>query len=121
MKMKEYSLYIMAVLYILAGANHFVNPKLYLRIIPPYIPWHKAMNYISGAAEIFLGLLLLCPPLSTLAARGIIVLLIAIFPANVYHITSAKPGKGIPIWALYLRIPLQGVFILWAWWHTFPW
>ena len=64
--MKEISLYIMAVLYILAGANHFVKPKFYLRIMPPYIPWHKAMIYISGAAEIFLGLLLLCPPLSTL-------------------------------------------------------
>ena len=118
--MKEISLYIMAVWYILAGANHFVNPKFYLRIMPPYIPWHKAMIYISGAAEISLGSLLLCPPFSTLGAWGIIALLIAIFPANVYHLTSAKPGKGIPIWALYLRIPFQGVLILWAWWHTFP-
>ncbi|MCZ6692580.1 MAG: DoxX-like family protein [Bacteroidetes bacterium] len=109
----------MAILYILAGANHFVKPKFYLGIMPPYIPWHKAMIYISGAAEIIFGLLLFYPPLSTLGAWGIIVLLIAIFPANIYHLTSAKSGKGIPFWALYLRIPFQGVLILWAWWHTF--
>ncbi len=117
--MKEITLYIMAVLYILAGANHFLNPKFYLHIIPPYIPWHKAMNYISGAIEIVLGILLLYPPYSTLAAWGIILLLIAVFPANVYHLTSSHPKKGIPKWVLYLRLPFQGVFILWAWWYTF--
>ncbi len=118
--MKEISLYIMAVLYILAGINHFVNPKFYLRIIPPYIPWHKAVNYISGATEIALGLLLLYPPYSNSGAWGIIVLLIAVFPANIYHLTSVKPGRGIPLWILTLRIPFQGVLILWAWWYTFP-
>ncbi|MEQ9287746.1 MAG: DoxX family protein [Cyclobacteriaceae bacterium] len=117
--MKEASMYVMGVLYILAGINHFLKPKFYLRIIPPYIPWHKAMNYISGAAEVFLGLLLFCPPYSTMAAWGIILLLIAVFPANIYHLTSAKPGKGIPIWVLWLRLPFQAVFILWAWWYTF--
>jgi len=117
--MKDISLYIMAGFYIVAGINHFVKPKFYLRIIPPYIPAPKAMNYISGAAEVLLGLLLLCPHYSTLAAWGIIALLIAIFPANVYHLTSAKPGQGIPIWALYVRLPFQGLLIWWAWWHTF--
>jgi uncharacterized membrane protein len=109
----------MASLYILAGIYHFVNPKFYLKIIPPYIPWHKLMNYLSGGAEIILGLLLLLPSYSTYAAWGIIALLIAIFPANVYHLTSAKPGKGIPIWGLWLRIPFQGLFIWWAWCYTF--
>ena len=118
--MKEISLYIMAVLYILAGINHFVSPKFYLHIIPPYIPGHKAVNYISGGTEISLGLLLLYPPYSALGAWGIIVLLVAVFPANIYHLTSAKPGRGIPIWILVLRIPFQGVLILWAWWYTFP-
>ena len=110
----------MAALYMLAGINHFIMPKFYLRIMPPYIPWHKAMVYLSGAAEIFLGLLLLYSPYSPLGAWGIIVLLVAVFPANVYHLTSTKPGKGIPVWVLYLRLPFQGVLIFWAWWHTFP-
>lgn len=117
--MKEISLYIMAVIYILAGIMHFVKPKFYLKIIPPYIPWHKAMNYISGAAEIILGIGLFIPAYSTWAAWGIIALLIAVFPANIYHLTSAKPGRGLPIWVLYLRLPFQVLFIWWAWWYTF--
>lgn len=116
--MKEIGLYIMAVLYILAGMNHFVMPKFYVRIMPPYIPWHKFMNYISGVVEIILGLLLLYTPYSALAAWGIIVLLIAIFPANIYHFTSTKPKKKVSKWILLLRLPFQGVLILWAWWYT---
>lgn len=117
--MKEISLYIMGSIYILAGIMHFVKPKFYLKIIPPYLPWHKAMNYISGAAEIILGIALFIPTYSTWAAWGIIALLIAVFPANIYHLTSAKPGRGLPIWLLYVRLPFQVIFIWWAWWHTF--
>ena len=116
---KEFSIYIMAVLYIMAGLNHFVMPKFYLRIIPPYIPWHKDMNYISGAVEIILGTLLFFPAYSELAAWGIILLLIAVFPANLYHFTSYKARKGIPRWVLYLRLPFQAVLILWAYWYTY--
>jgi uncharacterized membrane protein len=116
--MKEITLYLMAILYILAGINHFVMPKFYLRIMPPYIPWHNAMNYISGAAEVLLGIFLFIPIYSHFAAWGIIMLLIAIFPANVYHSTNSKAGKGIPKWILYLRLPFQGLLILWAWWYT---
>ena len=120
MMMKELSLYIMAAFYIMGGLNHFVLPKFYLRIIPRYIPWHKAVNYVSGAVEILLGVLLLYPPSSRLAAWGIIALLIVVFPANINHLISAKRGRGLPIWALYLRLPFQGVLMLWAWWHTYP-
>jgi len=116
--MKEVSLYIMAAFYILGGINHFARPKFYLRIIPHYIPWHKAVNYTSGAAEILLGLLLFYPPYSGYASWAVILLLIVIFPANINHLTTAKPGRGLPIWVLYFRLPLQGLFILWAWWHT---
>jgi uncharacterized membrane protein len=117
--MKEISLYVMAALYILAGANHLVRPKFYLRIIPRFIPWHKAVNYASGTAEILLGIMLLFPSYRIQAAWSLIFLLIAIFPANVNHLTSAKPGKGLPIWALFIRLPFQGILILWAWWHTY--
>ena len=116
--MKEISLYIMAILYILAGVNHFYQPKFYMRIMPPYIPWHKFMVYLSGAIEILLGILLMIPACSSLAAWGIIALLIAVFPANVYHLTSSKPGGKFPMWALYLRLPLQGALMLWAYWYT---
>jgi uncharacterized membrane protein len=117
--MKEFSLYAMAAIYVLAGIMHFAKPKFYLKIIPPYIPWHKTLNYLSGAAEIILGIGLLIPSYSVWAAWGIIALLITVFPANIYHLTSAKPGKGLPIWVLYLRLPFQALFIWWAWWHTY--
>ena len=108
----------MAGLYILAGVMHFVSPKFYLRIMPRYIPYHKGLVLISGIAEIALGILLFFPALRSMAAWGIIALLIAIFPANVNHLTSAKPGKGFPLWVLYLRLPIQGVLIWWAYLFT---
>ena len=117
--MKEISLYIMAFFYLAAGINHFIMPRFYLKIMPPYIPWHLPLVYLSGLAEIMLGGLLLNAPLSKMAAWGIIALLVAIFPANIYHLTASKPGKGIPIWILYLRLPLQALLIYWAWWHTY--
>ena len=117
--MKDISLYIMAAFYVVAGVNHFLKPKFYLRLMPPYLPWHKPLNYLSGVIEVFLGLLLLDACCSIKAAWGIIALLIAVFPANIYHLQSAQPGGKEPIWGLWLRLPFQGLFILWAWWHTF--
>ena len=104
----------MAGLYFIAGINHFIMPKFYLKIIPPSLPYPKALNYISGLAEIVLAIMLVYPPTTKLAAWGIIALLIAIFPANVYHYQLAKQK-----WILYGRLPFQLVFILWAWWYTF--
>ena len=73
----------MAVFYMAAGINHFVNPIFYKKIMPPWVPWHYPLIYISGGVEILLGLLLIPAPTRKLAAWGIIVLLLAVFPANV--------------------------------------
>ena len=108
------TLLVMAVLYILAGINHFVMPRFYMRIMPRYIPFHRFMVMASGMAEVGLGILLLVPDCRSWAAWGIIALLIAIFPANIHHLTSRKPGQGPPVWALWLRLPIQGLLIWWA-------
>ncbi|MBL4734909.1 MAG: DoxX family protein [Flavobacteriales bacterium] len=108
------SLTVMAGLYIVAGLNHFVMPKFYMRIMPRYIPFHRFMVISSGIAEIGLGILLLVPAYRSWAAWGIIALLIAIFPANIHHLTSRKPGSGPPVWALWLRLPIQGLLVWWA-------
>lgn len=108
----------MSALYIAAGINHFRSPRFYLRIIPPQLPKPEWINWISGAAEIVLGVALLIPPLTSLAAWGVILLLIAVFPANVYHLYAKGAGMKIPIWALWLRLPIQGVLIWWAWLYT---
>lgn len=111
-------LYVMALIYILAGLNHFRNPKMYLRIIPAYLPFPKLLNISSGTAEILLGILLLVPPLSTYAAWGIIILLIAVFPANLYMLMNKKASSGLPQWVLILRLPLQVALIFWAYAYT---
>ncbi|MBF6607151.1 MAG: DoxX family membrane protein [Flavobacterium sp.] len=114
----SWHLYLMSGLYILAGVNHFRNPKMYIRIIPPYMGNPKILNYASGIAEILLGLLLLVPTMTSISAWGIIILLIAIFPANVYMATNKKTGFGLPGWLLWLRLPLQFALIFWAYLYT---
>lgn len=116
--LKTGSLIIMALFYIVAGANHFKNPKLYLRIIPPTLPYPTVLNWLAGAAEIILGILLLIPATSRQAAWGVILLLIAVFPANIYHLIEKGAGMKIPIWALWVRLPLQGLLIFWAFIYT---
>lgn len=114
MDIKTWSLYIMAGLYFLAGVNHFIMPKFYKSIIPPYLPFHDAINIISGLAEIVLAVMLIIPQFKIWGAWGIIALLIAVFPANVYHYQKTKI-----MWIAYIRLPLQAVFIYWAWTHTY--
>ncbi len=116
--LKQLSRIVQALFYIYAGVNHFRHPKFYLRIIPPYIPNPEMANWLSGAAEVVLGIGLLIPRLSRKAAWGIIALLVAVFPANIYHLTSGGAGMKVPQWTLVARLPFQLVFGLWAYWHT---
>ncbi len=116
-------LWLMAAFYFGAGVNHFVNPDFYLPIMPPYIPWHEAMIFLSGVAEVILGIALLIPRTRVLAAWGTIALLIAVFPANLHMALADVPvgdppeSAGVMRW---VRLPLQGVLIAWAWWYTRP-
>ena len=112
-------LYLMACLYILAGINHFRKPGMYLKIIPPTFKNPKLINILSGAAEIILGIFLILPFTSYFAAWGIIMLLIAVFPANLYMFQNKKAGFGLPKWILFVRLPLQLILIYWAYQYTF--
>ena len=107
-----------------AGVMHFVDPWFFVQIMPPYLPWHWELVYVSGAIEIVLGLMLLVPATSRVAACGAIALFVAVFPANV-HMAMANvqfdppPAAGQPTpTAAWLRLPLQLVLIAWAWWLT---
>lgn len=114
----SWHLYLMAGIYILAGLNHFRNPRMYVKIIPPYLPSPKLLNILSGLAEILCGILLCIPSLSSYGAWGIILLLIAVFPANLYMVTNKKAGFGLPKWVLLARLPLQIGLIFWAYLYT---
>jgi uncharacterized membrane protein len=115
--MKTFSKYVLALFMVGAGTLHFIRPDSYLKIMPPYLPWHLELVYLSGFFEVGLGVLLLVPAFSRLAAWGIIALLIAVFPANIYLYQHQGIMPGPPFLHL-LRLPLQAVFILWAFWHT---
>lgn len=111
-------LYLMAILYILAGLNHFRNPGMYIKIIPSIFKNPKVINILSGTAEIVLGILLTLSFSTHIAAWGIIALLIAIFPANLYMYQNKKASFGLPKWILFVRLPLQFVLIFWAYQYT---
>lgn len=111
-------LYLMASLYILTGINHFRKPRLYIKIIPPFFSNPKRINAIAGAVEILLGILLCIPATSAAAALGIMALLIAIFPANLFMYVNKNANLGLPKWMLMVRLPLQIVLILWAYQYS---
>lgn len=115
--MNTLSLYLQALLYIAAGANHFINPKGYLAIMPSYIPAHSAMVIVSGVAEMVLGLGLLFPATRSISAWGLMLLLVAVFPANVFMAVSNRFRKT-PAWLRWARLPLQGLLIWWAYQYT---
>jgi uncharacterized membrane protein len=110
-------LYIAALLFILAGITHFIREKDYLKTVPPYIPYGRAMVLISGLAEIVLGAGLIFPITKVYAAWGLILLLIAVFPANIYMATSGKFYR-IPSLLLWLRLPLQLILFWWIFQYT---
>src|ERR1022692_975836 len=83
-KIRTISKWLLALFMVGAGTMHFIMPDFYLKIMPPYLPLHLELVYLSGFFEIALGVLLLVPRFSRFAAWGIIALLIAVFPANIY-------------------------------------
>ncbi len=119
MSIKEILLYPMAFFYIYAGYMHFKKAWFFYKITPPLLqPWKKPINIIVGIAEIAGGIGVLIPATQTMAAWGIILLLIAVFPANIYMLTSKGAGIKIKTWFLWLRLPLQFLLIAWAYWYV---
>jgi uncharacterized membrane protein len=109
---------VLALFFVGAGVNHFIATGFYLSMMPPYVVWHLAMVQISGVAEIVLGVLLLVPATTTIAAWGLIALLIAVFPANLQMALHPETFPEFSPGSLWLRLPLQAVLIAWAWWYT---
>jgi uncharacterized membrane protein len=103
-----------AIFFVVAGTFHFLKPEMYLQIVPPYFPVPQLLVVVSGIAEIAGGVGLLICPLQRAAAWGLIALLIAIFPANIYMVQH--PGQfHFASWLLWARLPLQAIFIAWVW------
>jgi uncharacterized membrane protein len=116
--LKKLFLYLMAFAYAAAGINHFVHPETYLAIMPPWLPAHSLLVFVSGVAEVVLAILLVPTTTRPLAAWGIILLLIVVFPANVQMLLNywneAHPNR----WLAVLRLPVQLLLIWWAYQYT---
>ena len=110
----------LATLFLIAGFMHFIATDLFARIVPPYIPEHRAVVYLSGLAEITGSIGLLMPKFRCKAGAFLIVLLIAVFPANVYMASSniQVTSHPVPEWVLWGRLLLQPVLIVWVWWSS---
>ena len=117
-KVKTLSRYLLGVFFIAAGLNHFWHTAFYVTIMPPWLPWHLALVYISGAAEIGLGALLLFSRWQLLAGWGLIALAVAVFPANIHMALHPELFPQFTPTGLWLRLPLQFVLIAWAYWST---
>ena len=113
---------VMGALYVVAGAGHFVLTRAFEGIVPDYLPAHRALVMVSGVAEIAggVGVMLAAryPTLGRAAAWGIVVLLVCVFPANVWMVQHPERFAGVPVWAMWVRLPLQGVLMWWAWRYT---
>ena len=119
-RFKKMTIYFMSAGYIYIGIRHFIDPDFFLAIMPDYLPLHLEAVYLSGVFEILLGGMLLFKKYRKFAGWGLIALLIAVFPANIYLAQNevAQQTLNISQTTAIVRLPFQALFIGLAYWHT---
>jgi uncharacterized membrane protein len=117
---KCFFLFLLSVFFTYAGFHHLFVPDFYVSIMPPWIPAHLALVYISGVFEIMGGIGVLIPRFRSLAGLGLVALLVAVYPANLYMAFNPQLFPDIPLVALYVRLALQFVAFYWAYSVTRP-
>ncbi len=112
--------WLLAVAMIGAGIGHFAMTDRFAMIVPPWLPWPRALVYVSGVAELAGGVGLLIPKLRRAAAWGLVLLYLAVFPANIHMaVHKIEPWGGhLSDFAQWARLPFQAVLIYWAWSYT---
>lgn len=117
---KKATIYFMGSAYIYVGVRHFIDPDFFVAIMPDYLPYHLEAVYISGAFEIILGGMLFFKKSRWIAGWGLIALLVAVFPANVFlaQNETAQQTLNISQITAIIRLPFQALFIGLAYWHT---
>lgn len=116
--MHKFLFYLMILLYVAAGVNHFINPQFYLKIMPPYLPYHKGCVFLSGVCEIAFAVLLLFKSTKKIAAYLIIAMLLVFFTVHIQMLIDNWNKTGIIFWVAVIRLPLQFVFIYWAYTYS---
>jgi len=115
---KPFSIIVMSWFYISAGLLHFTNTNWFLQIVPPYLPMKMELVYLSGLFEVILGFMLIVPALRYYAGWGLILLLIAVYPANIYLAQTNGAAMNTSALVAWGRLPFQFLFIGIAYWHT---
>ena len=119
--LRDLSSILLASVFIGTGLLHFLKPRMFEAIVPPSLPWPRALVLVSGAAEILGGLGLLIPAVRPWAGWGLVALLVAVFPANLYMAQESERFRRLaPRWLLLARLPLQLVLIAWVLWASRP-
>ena len=117
---RKFSLFGLALFFIYFGIDHFINLEFYLSIMPPAFPLHSEAVYISGFFEVLGGVCVLIPRLRKIAGWGLVALLVAVYPANIYMAITPEAFPDLSIELLYARLPFQFIFIYWAYSVTQP-
>ena len=115
---KYFSMIVMGVFYISIGISHFTSPIWYVQIVPPYLPYKLELVYISGIFEILFGGMLLFKKTRFLAGWGLILLLIAVYPANIYLAQTNGAAMNTTPLIAWGRLPVQFIFVGLAYWHS---
>ena len=116
--LKLITIILMAYFYISVGIKHFTEPEWFLQIYPPFLPFGLAAVYVSGFFEVLFGIMLLIPKTRYYAGCGLIALLIAVFPANIYLAYTNGAAMDISAAVAWGRLPFQALFIGLAYWHS---
>jgi uncharacterized membrane protein len=117
---KCFFLVLLSIFFTYAGIDHLVSPDFYVSIMPPWIPAHLELVYLSGVFEVMGGVGVLIPRFRALAGAGLVALLVAVYPANLYMAFNPELFPDIPVAALYVRLALQFVAFYWAYSVTRP-
>ena len=115
---KRVSLVLLTLVYLGSGINHFWHARLYQAIMPPYLPYPTELIYISGICEILLALLLIPAGTRVVAAWLIMLLLIAVYPANIQMTINYWYEHNPHLWITLVRLPIQFLLVWWAWTFT---
>ena len=110
-KLRWLVLALVSLFFLIGGVCHFICTAYFISIMPPYLPWPRTLVYLSGAFEVLGAIALWAPATRRLAGIGLIALALAVWPANIHMAINPDAFPAIPVWALYLRVPLQLLII----------
>jgi uncharacterized membrane protein len=105
--------------FFVGGIAHFVATETEMRIVPPYIPWPRAAVLVSGVFELLGTAGLIWRPTRRAAGIGLFLLTIAVTPCHIYMLERPELFP-FPLWALWLRLPIQLALLELIAWCTSP-